>query len=76
MSKGTYVGLQVAGMILMVFFAQAALRQLFDHEKSQLWGMFDWLPGGWSVRFIAMLLLTAVGVLLAGWADDKAKRHE
>ncbi|RDI44502.1 hypothetical protein [Nocardia mexicana] len=76
MNKGSYVGLQVAGMVVTVVFAQAALRQLFDHEKSQLWGVFDWIPGGWSVRFVALLLVTAVGVLLAGWANDKVKQHD
>ncbi len=55
-------------------FAQAAIRSLFDHSATQLWGAFGWVPGEWGGRLIVFLLLAAAGVVLAGWAHDRGKQ--
>ncbi|MEU8413069.1 hypothetical protein AB0C24_09785 [Amycolatopsis japonica] len=74
MTKGGYLGLQIFGMVAVAVFAQAAIRSLFDHSATQLWGAFDWVPGEWGGRLIVFLLLAATGTVLAGWAHDRAKR--
>ncbi|AUI58584.1 hypothetical protein [Amycolatopsis sp. BJA-103] len=74
MTKGGYLGLQILGMVAVAAFAQAAIRSLFDHSAAQLWGAFEWVPGGWGGRLIVFLLLAAAGVVLAGWAHDRGKQ--
>ncbi|MBB5857802.1 hypothetical protein ACFQ05_19525 [Amycolatopsis umgeniensis] len=74
MSKGGWLGLQIFGMVAVAVFAQAAIRGLFDHSATQLWGAFDWVPGEWAGRLIVFLLLAAAGVVLAGWAYDRGKQ--
>ncbi|WP_406637817.1 hypothetical protein [Amycolatopsis sp. WGS_07] len=73
MSKGGYSAVQIAGMVITVVCAQAAIRSFFDHDARQLWGAFDWVPGGWGGQLVALLILTLAGMLLAGWAHDRAK---
>ncbi|MFD9892689.1 hypothetical protein ACFWY9_25380 [Amycolatopsis sp. NPDC059027] len=73
MRKGGYVALQILGMATTVVFAQAVIRSLLDHAVTPLWGALDWLPGGWGGRLIVLVLLTLVGVVLAGWAHDRQK---
>ncbi|MFC4086083.1 hypothetical protein [Amycolatopsis samaneae] len=74
MHKGGYVALQILGMVITIVFAQAAIRSLFDHTSAPLWGALDGIPGGWGGRLVVLLLLTAVGVVLAGWAHDRQKK--
>ncbi|MFC9255355.1 hypothetical protein ACFWMR_33580 [Amycolatopsis thailandensis] len=74
MGKGGWLGTQIVGMVAVAVFAQAAIRSLFDHSATQLWGAFDWVPGEWGGRLIVFLLLAAVGVVLAGWAHDRGKQ--
>ncbi|MFK0245413.1 hypothetical protein ACIQUM_11990 [Amycolatopsis azurea] len=74
MGKGGYLGVQIFGMVAVAVFGQAAIRSLFDHSATQLWGAFDWVPGAWGGRLIVFLLLAAAGVVLAGWAHDRAKQ--
>lgn len=74
--KGGYLALQILGMVMVVVTAQAAIRSLFNHTATQLWGVFDWVPGGWAGRLVALVLVAAVGVVLAGWAHDRAKRTQ
>ncbi|WP_031465124.1 hypothetical protein [Sciscionella sediminilitoris] len=76
MSKTGYTTLQILGMVVTIVFAQAAIRSLFDHSARQLWGAVDWVPGGWGGRLAALLVVTLVGVVLAGWAHDRAKAAE
>ncbi|WP_028926750.1 hypothetical protein [Pseudonocardia acaciae] len=71
MNKGGYIGLQILGMVATVVFAQAAIRTLFDHASVQLWGALGWVPGGWIGRLAVLVVLTAAGVVLAGWAHDR-----
>ncbi|MGW4244754.1 hypothetical protein [Nocardia sp. NPDC004722] len=73
MNKQTYIGLQITGMVLTVIGAQAAIRTLFDHHNSPLWGALDWTPGGWVGRLVALAVIICAAVLLAGWAHDKAE---
>ncbi|WP_414938758.1 hypothetical protein [Amycolatopsis sp. cmx-11-51] len=74
MSKGGCLGLRILGMVAVAVFAQAAIRSLFDHSATQLWGAFDWVPGECGGRLIVFLLLAAAGTVLAGWAHDRGKR--
>ncbi|MFE0170898.1 hypothetical protein ACFWZ2_01160 [Streptomyces sp. NPDC059002] len=62
--------LQILGAVLMVTFAQGAIRLLIDHDHT---GLLGWLPGGFAVLLVAYVALTAVGVLLAGWSHTRAK---
>jgi hypothetical protein len=73
MHKGGYLALQILGMVTVVVTAQAAIRSLFNHTATQLWGAVDWVPGGWIGRLVFLILVAAVGVVLAGWAHDRAK---
>ncbi|WP_037365672.1 hypothetical protein [Amycolatopsis orientalis] len=72
MSKGGYSAVQIAGMVLTVVSAQAAIRSFFDHDARQLWGVFDWVPGGWGGQLVALLVLAVVGMALTGWAHARA----
>ena len=73
MNKGGYVAAQVVGMVMTVVLAQAIIRSLFDHSSSPLWGAFDWAPGGWGGRLVVLVLCTAAGAVLTGWAHDRQK---
>ncbi|GAU67069.1 hypothetical protein SSP35_04_01500 [Streptomyces sp. NBRC 110611] len=65
-----YDVLQIIGAVVMVFFAQGAVRLLFDHDDT---GVLGWLGGGFGVALGAHALLVAVGVLLTGWSHTRAK---
>ena len=73
MNKGGYVAAQVLGMVVTVVFAQASIRSLVDHSSSPLWGALDWAPGGWGGRLAVLVLCTAAGAVLTGWAHDRQK---
>ena len=70
MSKSVFTMLQILGMVATVAFGQAVIRSLFDHDARQLWGIVDWVPGGWGGRLAALVVLTAAAVVLAGWAHN------
>jgi hypothetical protein len=59
----------VLGMVLLVVGAQGAVRQLVDHDNA---GLLGWLPGGFGVQLAGHLMLTVVGLLLAGWGSRRA----
>lgn len=61
---------QVLGMLLLALFGQGLVRLLIDHDNR---GLLGWLPGGFTPALCAHLALTAVGVLVAGWAHTRAK---
>ncbi|MGW4842281.1 hypothetical protein [Nocardia brasiliensis] len=73
MGKNAWIGVQVVGMVVLVASAQAVIRLLIDHRKSQLWGLFDWMPGGWLGELAGLVVLAALGAVLAGRANDKVK---
>ncbi|SCF05369.1 hypothetical protein [Micromonospora chokoriensis] len=54
----------VIGMILLVYGAQGAVRQLVDHDNA---GLLGWLPGGFGVQLAGHVVLGIAGLLLAGW---------
>jgi hypothetical protein len=62
--------LQVAGMVLLVAGAQGAIRLLIDHEHT---GLLAWLDAGFAGTLVCYVVVTAIGVVLAGWAHDRAK---
>ncbi|MEU8917910.1 MULTISPECIES: hypothetical protein [Streptomyces] len=62
--------LQIAGAVMMVAFAQGAIRLLFDHTDT---GFLGWLDGGFALTLAVHLALVAVGVLLTGWSHTRAK---
>ncbi|MFD5398646.1 hypothetical protein ACFWJW_31100 [Streptomyces sp. NPDC127097] len=62
--------LQIAGAVMMVLFAQGAIRLLFDHSDTGFLGRLD---GGFALTLAAHLALVAVGVLLTGWSHTRAK---
>ncbi|GAA5098650.1 hypothetical protein [Nocardia iowensis] len=73
MGKNVWVGLQVVGIVLLVASAQAVIRLLIDHRKSQVWGLLDWVPGGWTGQLAVLIGIAAVGAVLADRANNKAK---
>ncbi|MFI0711141.1 hypothetical protein ACH4SK_10880 [Streptomyces inhibens] len=54
----------------MVVFVQGAIRLLFDHDNT---GLFGWLGGDFTVTLAAHLALVAMGVVLTGWSHSRAK---
>ncbi|PXX66883.1 hypothetical protein DFR70_103638 [Nocardia tenerifensis] len=76
MGKNVWVGLQIVGMVLMVASAQAVIRLLIDHRKSQVWGLLDWVPGGWGGQLAVLVVLAAGGAVLAERANKKVKLLE
>lgn len=65
-----YDVLQIVGAVLTVAGAQGAIRLLLDHEH---FGVLGWLGAGFAGTLVCYLVATAVGVVLAGWAHDRAK---
>lgn len=74
MNKGGYLALQITGMVTLIVSAQAAIRSLFNHSASRLWGLLDWVPGDWGGRLAVLVLVAAVGTVLGGWAHDRAQK--
>ncbi|MGA4879561.1 hypothetical protein [Streptomyces lydicamycinicus] len=62
--------LQIAGAVMMVLFAQGAIRLLFDHSDTGFLGRLD---VGFALTLAVHLALVAVGVLLTGWSHTRAK---
>ncbi|WP_410622640.1 hypothetical protein [Amycolatopsis sp. cmx-8-4] len=62
--------LQVLGMVLLVAGAQGAIRLLIDHGNLGLLGRLD---AGFTGTLVCYLVVTAIGVVVAGWAHDRAK---
>ncbi|MFI6042978.1 hypothetical protein ACIA8C_15160 [Nocardia sp. NPDC051321] len=76
MAKNVWVGLQIVGMVLVVASAQAVIRLLIDHSKSQVWGLLDWVPGGWGGQIVMLVVLAAAGAILADRSNNKVKLLE
>ena len=62
--------LQVLGMVLVAVGAQGAIRLLIDHEHTGLLGRLD---AGFAGTLVCYVVVAAIGVMLAGWAHDRAK---
>lgn len=62
--------LQILGAVLTVLGAQGAIRLLVDHANT---GLLTWLGAGFTGTLVGYLVITALGVVLAGWAHDRAK---
>ncbi|MEU8634088.1 hypothetical protein AB0C38_18080 [Amycolatopsis sp. NPDC048633] len=62
--------LQILGAVLTVLGAQGAIRLLIDHANV---GLLGWLGAGFTGTLIAYLVVTALGIVLTGWAHDRAK---
>ncbi|MFI8889572.1 hypothetical protein [Streptomyces paradoxus] len=65
-----YDVLQVLGMLLLALCVQGLVRLLIDDGDR---GLLGGLPGGFVPLLLTYAGLTAVGVLLAGWAHTRAK---
>ncbi|MEV7065783.1 hypothetical protein AB0N97_23720 [Streptomyces collinus] len=61
---------QVLGMLLLAVCVQGLVRLLIDDGER---GVLGGLPGGFVPLLLTYASLTAVGVLLAGWAHTRAK---
>ncbi|WAL69026.1 hypothetical protein ORV05_15035 [Amycolatopsis cynarae] len=53
----------VSGMILLAFGVQGVIRLVLDHRWT---GVLGWLPGGFAGQLIGHLVLTVLGLVLAG----------
>lgn len=62
--------LQILGATLTVIGAQGAIRLLLDHEH---FGLLGRLGAGFAGTLVGYLVVTALGVVLAGWAFERAK---
>ena len=60
----------VVGAVLTVAGAQGAIRLLVDHEH---FGLLSWLNAGFAGTLVCYVVVTAIGVVLAGRAHDRAK---
>ncbi|MEV5435934.1 hypothetical protein AB0K80_07845 [Streptomyces sp. NPDC052682] len=58
------------GMVMLGLFGQGLIRLLVDHGDR---GLLAWLPGGFGLSLAAHAVLTATGVLLAGWSHTRSK---
>ncbi|MEU7138972.1 hypothetical protein ABZ942_05945 [Nocardia sp. NPDC046473] len=76
MGKNVWVGLQIVGMVLLVASAQAVIRLVIDHRKSQVWGLLDWVPGGWGGQLVVLVVLATGGGILAERANNRVKLLE
>jgi hypothetical protein len=62
--------LQIVGAVLTVAGAQGAIRLLIDHAH---FGLLSRLNAGFAGTLVCYVVVTAIGVVLAGWAHDRAK---
>ncbi len=62
--------LQILGAVVTVAGAQGAIRLLIDHANA---GLLAWLGAGFAGTLAGYLLATVAGIVLAGWAHDRAK---
>lgn len=67
-----YVALQVLGMVLLVVGAQGAIRVMVDSGNI---GPLSTFVDGFGAGLALSLALAIAGVVLAGWAHARAKRH-
>ncbi|MCM6778075.1 hypothetical protein NDR87_31800 [Nocardia sp. CDC159] len=44
----------------MTVDAEAGVRQLVDHHGPRLWGLLDWVPGGWLGHVLVLLAIALV----------------
>ncbi|RDI62875.1 hypothetical protein [Nocardia pseudobrasiliensis] len=57
----------------MTVEVQAGVRRLFDRHGSQLWGVLDWVPGGWAGQLVTLLVIAVIAGLVA-WLVGRAAR--
>ena len=57
-------------MVLTVVGAQGAIRLLIDHGNV---GLLGWLGARFAGTLVCYVVATAIGIVLAGWAHDRAK---
>lgn len=62
--------LQIVGAVLTVLGGQGAIRVLLDHTDT---GLLTWLGAGFAGTLIGYLVAAALGIVLTGWAHDRAK---
>ncbi len=62
--------LQIIGAALVVVGGQGAIRLLIDHDDT---GLLGGLGAPFTVNLVTYLTATLFGVILAGWAHDRAK---
>ncbi|MDH2426079.1 hypothetical protein [Sphaerisporangium sp. TRM90804] len=62
--------LRILGAVLLVVGGQGAVRILIDHDNA---GLLGWLNGGFATNLAIYVVTVVAGVLLAGWADGKAR---
>lgn len=63
----------VVGMVLLALGAQGAIRLLVDHDNA---GLLGWVPGGFAAQLSCYAVMTALGVLLAGWGKPSGSRAD
>ncbi|GAA3489037.1 MULTISPECIES: hypothetical protein [Streptomyces] len=62
--------LQIIGAVLVVVGGQGAIRLLIDHDNT---GLLGGLGAPFTVNLVTYLTAVLFGVILAGWAHDRAK---
>ncbi|WP_372405451.1 hypothetical protein [Streptomyces luteireticuli] len=65
-----FILLQIFGMVMMAVGGQGVIRLLVDHDKP---GLLGWLPGGFPAALGGHVAIVVIGLLLGGWANDRAK---
>jgi hypothetical protein len=62
--------LQIVGAVLVVVGGQGAIRLLVDHGNT---GLLGGLGAPFAVNLITYLTAVLFGLIVAGWAHDRAK---
>jgi hypothetical protein len=63
-----WVGVLIAGMVVVVLGGQGAIRLLIDHDNR---GLTGWMPGGFAGALVADVVLVVIGLTLARLGDAR-----
>jgi hypothetical protein len=73
MRKGGYTALEAAGMVITALSAQAVIRGLLNPDSEPLWGIVNWVPGGFTGQMILLGSIALVAMVSGAWAHTRWK---
>ncbi|GAA1675447.1 hypothetical protein [Streptomyces yatensis] len=73
MRKGGYAALEAVGLVITALAAQTVIRGLLDRDSEVLWGILDWVPGGFTGRLILLGCIALLGTVAGGWAHTRQR---
>ena len=66
-----HVAIMVLGLVMLAVGAQGAIRLVLDTTDA---GLLAWLPGGMAIQLVAYVLIAIIGIVLAGYRSDRARK--